>query len=133
MSMISEFVEKLIDRLEELRKAESDREDYSDNHDYYDDWEYAFEDGSSDGRHYAYVKAIGIIKELVEEHKDITNTNNNGWVPCSEKCPPNDTYCLITDYKGDIRIEKHLSGNEWYAGFNYVVAWQSLPRSYKGE
>lgn len=33
MSMISEFVEKLVDRLEELRKSESDREDYSDNHD----------------------------------------------------------------------------------------------------
>ena len=78
-------------------------------------------------------RAIRIANELAEEYKNVPDTNNNDWVPCSEKCPPNDTYCLITDYKGDIRIEKHLSGNEWYAGFNYVIAWKPLPKPYKGE
>ena len=95
MSMISEFVEKLIDRLEELKKAESDREDYSDNHDYYDDWEYAFEDGTSDGRHYAYVKSIKIIKELAEEYKDVPDTNVGKWIPVSEKLPDAETDVIV--------------------------------------
>lgn len=73
--MINEFVEKLIDRLEGLKKSESDREDYSDNHDYYDDWEYAFGDGASYGRHYAYGRSIKIIEELAGEYKDVPDTN----------------------------------------------------------
>ena len=116
MSMINEFVEKLIGRLEEKQDE--------------------YFHGTSDyeeGKYNAYDEVAQIVNQLAEEYKDVPDTNNNGWVPCGEKCPPNDTYCLIADYKGDIRIEKHLSGNEWYAGFNYVIAWQPLPEPYKGE
>lgn len=72
------------------------------------------------------ITLINLLTNLLLEKYD-----SGRWIKCSDICPPNNTYCLITDYKGDIRIEKHLSGNEWYAGFNYVVAWQPLPKPYE--
>ena len=104
---MKEFVKKLIKMLERHIERNNDYED-------------VFFDGQSS----AFEWTISVINKLAEEY-------NDGWIPCSEKCPPNDTYCLITDYKGDISIEKHLSGNCWFAGFNYVVAWQPLPKPYK--
>lgn len=153
----SEFVEKLVDRLEELRKSESDREDYSDNHDYYEDWEYAFEDGASDGRHYAYVKSIKIIKELAEEYKDVPDANVGNWIPCEERLPE-----IFEDTKSSEVVlicgyDKH-NDYSWQAMGFYVeaesikrwfladckntekpidwidiIAWQPLPQPYKGE
>lgn len=161
MSMINEFVGKLISMLDELRKVESDREDYSDNHDYYDDWEYAFEDGASDGRHYAYVKSIKIIKELAEEYKDVPDTNAGKWIPVSEKLPEDDDnrfyMCIVENHEEDLPMfcqyaEDYGFGywNDIYdsdslgfldsefktndeLGYEKVIAWQPLPQPYKGE
>lgn len=133
MSMINEFVEKLIDRLEELRKAESDREDYSDNHDYYDDWKYAFEDGASDGRHYAYVKSIKIIKELAEEYKDVPDTNVGKWIPVSEALPDEEGSYLVTFNDGYVSSAPFYDEDwELWCDSGEPVAWQPLPQPYKG-
>lgn len=144
MSMINEFVEKLIERLEELKKAESDREDYSDNHDYYDDWEYAFEDGASDGRHYAYVKSIKIIKELAEEYKDVPDTNVGKWIPVSEKLPDEESEVIVSTKTERVKVgiytKKYGFGmregfmcDDGFMYINTANAWQPLSEPYKGE
>lgn len=70
--------------------------------------------------------------DYYESFESLKDEYNNGWIPCSSDiCPPPDTYCLITDYKGQIRVEKHISGRQWFAGFNYVIAWQPLPEPFK--
>ena len=140
--MINEFVEKLIDRLEGLKKSESDREDYSDNHDYYDDWEYAFGDGASYGRHYAYGRSIKIIKELAEEYKDVPDTNAGKWIPVSEALPDDFmSYEYLTIRKGQTlaTITYYCVVNhKWYSNRKStkeidVIAWQPLPQLCKVE
>lgn len=146
MSMINEFVEKLIDRLGGLKKAESDREDYSDNHDYYDDWEYAFGDGASYGRHYAYGRSIKIIEELAGEYNDVPDINVGSWIPVSEHYPDTEKYILLSFSNFSIpvvgRWEEDDSGGAFYIGDEddscvlqdlYVNAWQPLHEPYKGE
>lgn len=103
---MKEFIEKLIGRLEEAEKDCLEMYDWA---------------GQS-----AIIEAKEIVNQLAEEC-----SVTGGWITCSEKCPPPNTYCLITDNKGQIRVEKYISGGEWFAGFNYVIAWQPLPDPYK--
>ena len=77
---MNEFVNKLIGRLEELKKLEMDREENITEDGYWEDCEEAFEDGESNGMYTAYTKAIQIVNQLAEEY-------NDGWIPCSERLP----------------------------------------------
>ena len=154
MSMISEFVEKLIERLDELRKIERDREDYRDNHDYYEDWEEAFEDGESNGKHYAYAKAIEIIKQFEKEYVPDINVGNSSenltsWIPYEEKLPEynplSEYYESVIVTLDDGRVVDGCYRNkdkEWWVddedGEHYsinatghVIAWMPLPEPFK--
>ena len=136
---MKEFVEKLIGKLEELRKFEADREDYVDENGHYNDVEEAFDDGESQGRYQAYGRMQKIVNQLAEEY-------NNGWILLSERLPEKvGRHYLVTSsmnwYNGGSWEQTKYGGTEsikvaYYditGSFNvpYVIAWQPLPEPYQ--
>ena len=109
---MQEVFENIIEKLEELKKAEIERDDFCDEEGY-GDGEEIYEDGKSQGRFEQVVRIIEIVKQAAEECKtghfgcnsngqhekcssccdyDCKNRNrewfgekgdNNGWIPCS--------------------------------------------------
>ena len=77
-------------------------------------------------------KFCKVITEAVNEIEE----NHNGWIPCSERLPENDCYCLVTtsDMEIDIREYGYSKGFGW-DGFERIIAWKPLPLPYqpKGE
>lgn len=72
-------------------------------------------------------EAILIVNQLAEEHK-------GGWIPCSERLPDKDVWCLATFESGGIDIIQYLSSQKWWngeMGDNRVIAWQPLPEPYR--
>lgn len=132
---MKEFIEKLIGRLEELKRVETDREDYVDENGHYNDVEEAFGDGESNGRYQAYCRVEKIVNQLAEEY-------NNGWIPCSERLPEVFDNVLICTKEGG-RAIGHRCPNQkpgrYYdlhsSAIDNVIAWQPLPEPYhpKGE
>ena len=64
--------------------------------------------------------------------------DNNGWIPCSERLPEKDMWCLATFESGNVGTIKYLVTNNWgwngMRGDNKVIAWQPIPEPYqKGE
>ncbi len=54
--------------------------------------------------------------------------NDQRWVPCSEKKPPENGYyiCTICDELGkEVKVEYYFSDNPYWE--NYVTAWMPLP------
>lgn len=108
---MKEFIDKLISRLEELKKIEKDRPDDCDEEGY-GDAEQIYDDGRSQGRYEQTNKIIQIVNELAEEYKDaevlnmaqisadyakarleeLKRISNNGWIPCSERLPSREEY-----------------------------------------
>ena len=76
---MQEVFEKIIKKLEELRKAEIEREDLCDEEGC-GDGEEIYEDGKSQGRFEQVVRIIEIVKQEAEKY-------NNEWVPVSERMP----------------------------------------------
>lgn len=71
---------------------------------------------------------------------------NNGWIPCSERLPENNTVVLVTYITDDLEFivycVKYVDGeweqpdySEWSLDKDMVLAWQPLPSPYqsKGE
>ena len=145
---MKEFVEKLIERLEEEKEAYSDTTYYA----------------------YGVGRAIKIVNQLAEEYKTsfmeqlleakkncgedsdcsecpfgqiedrcILNelqieSDNNGWVPVSDKLPEKDMWCLATFESGGIDKIQYLASQKWWngeMGDNRVIAWQPLPEPFK--
>ena len=138
---MNEFIKKLIERLEELKKREMDREENITEDGYWEDCEEAFEDGESNGMYTAYTRAIQIVNQLAEEHSD-------GWIPCEKELPPqpkeNPLYegkaleiYLVCTSDGDLPFRAFWNGEFFTQGFarEDVIAWQPLPAPYqpKGE
>ena len=74
-----------------------------------------------------YEDTIEIINQLAEEY-------NNGWIPCSERLPERDMWCLATFESGGIDKIQYLFLQRWWngeMGGNRVVAWQPLPDRYE--
>lgn len=148
---MKEFVDKLIERLEEeYNQAEKDM-GLSDT---YNEASYC------DGRMVAYKKAKYIVKALAEEHKDKDCSKcsrrswyqkgyedakkNNGWIPVSERLPktpkenpifdnkPLELY-LVTVRNADYSFRAFWNGKVFTDGFGKldVIAWQPLPQPYK--
>lgn len=56
------------------------------------------------------------------------------WIPCSERLPSEDCYCLITTSDSEIDVREYNYSKGWrWDGFERVIAWQPLPLAYKGE
>lgn len=88
----------------------------------------------------AYEKIKKIVNQLSEEY-------NNGWIPCSERLPKESELVLIyaesTARGGSVRAVACLHNGFWFTqtssdtlslngiGQYKVIAWQTLPASYK--
>lgn len=130
--------EKILDRLEELRKT-------------YD--EMAFIEMNTNGHTLDFEYAKGKkdvmfdVKQIVQE---VTEEYNNGWIPCSERLP-RDYTDVLADVRGigfdsskDAEMVGHFYENgKWFYshGMQYIVdgkktkviAWKPLPEPYKEE
>ena len=123
---MNKVFEKIIEKLEELKKAEIERDDLCDEEGC-GDGEEIYEDGKSQGRFEQVVRIIEIVKQEAAEY-------NNGWIPCSERMPEDEQVVLTSKCKS-ISILRYstktnhwyeLSGNWWWCA-NMVTAWQQLP------
>ena len=127
---MKEFVEKLIGRLEEIKKQKVGLLQLQDR----DFLRYSYE-----LRFLEEVKEI--INELAEEYINTstdTSTNSSTWIPCSERLPSESgEYLTFVDYADETFIaidEIDCEGitKEWNCTPNYhIIAWQPLPVPYK--
>ena len=82
----------------------------------------------------AYKKCIEIVKEVAEEYED-------GWIPCSDRLPEDDSICIVTvEYHNNETVVDYGWFDRirvcWYVGMqefitSNVLAWQPLPEVYK--
>lgn len=123
---MKEFIEKLIEKLEEkYLQAEKDME-LSDTYD---------EASRCGGRMAAYETAQNIANQLAEEY-----SVTGGWIPCSSGQFPEE-YCnvLLTVNHFEEAQKGFLDHGVWYAedGIKYVpgsvIAWRPLPDLYVPE
>ena len=85
-------------------------------------------------------KVIEIVKQLAEEYNQDSTKNNNGWIPCSERLPEVEADILLslrsldvyTGFRANTEGCFYVEG-EGYVEFENVLAWQSLPEPYKPE
>ena len=148
--------EKIIEKLEELKKAEIERDDLCDEEGF-GDGEEIYEDGKSQGRFEQVVRIIEIVKQEAEKY-------NNGWIPFVQRemtedekesfgdlnfmldcqLPDEDEEILITyKFKDELYVYVDTfmrDGSECYldSGRDFVteaVAWRKKPQPYhpKGE
>lgn len=82
----------------------------------------------------AFDDAKNIVQEVAEEY-------NNGWIPCSERLPVDDSICIVTvEYPNNETVVDYgwfdRIGVCWYVGMQEfrtlnIIAWQPLPELYK--
>ena len=107
---MKEFVEKLIEKLEE----ETDCPNCS----------MHCMDANMCGFDEMRKQAINTIRELAKEY-------NNGWIPCSEKLPVKNQRCLIHYINNDYIDVDTFDGERFsFFGMKGVIAWQPLPPAY---
>lgn len=115
---MNEFIEKLIERLEE----ESD----------YEPIDYDYCDMScSDEEHFISThKAIKIVNQLAKEY-------NNGWIDCCERLPEHCQTVIFLTEEGMVEAGYYDVNEDWCVNDSYFpnafrfVAWQPLPEPYK--
>lgn len=130
---MNEFIEKLIERLEEeynYQKAKSFEEGIRVGAG--EEPKMVTEERSRYRNAQCFDASILIVKELAKEY-------NGGWIPCSERLPKKDEYVLCSLNEENpiiihtVIIAQYDSGSYWHNGT--VIAWQPLPEPYnqKGE
>lgn len=152
MSMINEFAEKLIDRLEEeLKTAREMQTTQCIGHNGYG----TPLQSKLGGEICALLKMQNIVNQLAEEYKDVHDTNVGKWIPVSEKLPDKEEYlkddgrfivtdgnrryqCIYDIYQGSFRTLVLFTNGGIERGWNFeedkcVIAWQPLPEPYKGK
>ena len=83
-------------------------------------------------------KAIEIVKKEVEKFGTDTNVGSNGWIPCSERLPEEDT-TVIACFSNGLVTELVFYNGIFHGTYGYtekmIIAWQPLPQPYqpKGE
>lgn len=152
---MKEFVEKLIERLEE--KAEKNAEmGYMTAYDvtkecikivnqqaeeYKDCVKMCSKDCEvyDKEKHYCpkYCKVIReTVEEFKEEYKQDLTKNNQGWIPCSERLPEEETKVIVSTKTGVVRVgtytKRYGYGMEEgiFMYMNTALAWQPLPEPY---
>lgn len=118
---MKEFVEKLIERLEELRKLEVDM---------------------IGGYCQSTIsKAIEIVNQLAEEYincsTDTSTNTSSGWIPCSERLPLFIDNVLVCTKSGGRTVACLTNGKRFCDMYmniiDNVVAWMPLPPAYVPE
>ena len=121
---MKEFVEKLIERLEEASHYEGstfDEDGYCND----DSWEVVYLD-----------KAIEIVNQLAEEY--VPETNVGKWIPCSERLPKESLNSVIgwDEHRQRCCFVQYIGGR-FVLGNDIesvkIIAWQPLPEPYKPE
>ena len=88
---------------------------------------------------------IEIVKQEAEKFGTDTNVGSNGWIPCSERLPEDDSICIVTvEYPNNKTMVDYGWFDRknvcWFVGTqefrtSNILAWQPLPEPYqpKGE
>ena len=94
----------------------------------------AYAKTDTDAAYTAYRNAIEIVEQSSIEY-------NNGWIPCSERLPEDDSICIVTvEYPNNETVVDYgwfdRIGVCWYVGIqefrtSNIIAWQPLPLPYK--
>ena len=81
-----------------------------------------------------YSKAVEIVQEVAEEYED-------GWIPCSERLPEDDSICIVTvEYPNNETVVDYgwfdRIGVCWFVGMqefrtSNIIAWMPLPKCYE--
>ena len=146
---MKEFVEKLIERLDNASHLEENTFD---------------EDGYSndDSEEVIYLhKALQIVNQLAEEYNQDSTKKKQGWIACTERLPEDCDHrfymCIVENHEEDLPMfcqyeedygfgfwqdfyDEHTLGfldsefrtNE-ELGYEKVIAWQQLPKVYRPE
>lgn len=133
---MKEFIEKLIERLEEYKYShlvEHDKERLE----HCTENERAEHCEGIDCFWCVWDKSIEIVNQLAEEY-------NNGWIPVDMEVPPNDNYVLVSFDNFSLpdiaRYEEDNEGGAFYPGDEeksyasfglFVNAWMPLPEPYR--
>ena len=139
---MKEFVEKLIERLEEKVTEYDVRIKRRNGECYYDE---SKNQKKLDDRARGIEQAIEIINELAEEYNSNLSENLTSWIPCGERLPDITDYpwqrnrVLVSYDDGIVRnatIKSLIFGEKQYSMQHELitpVAWQPLPEPYKPE
>ena len=81
---------------------------------------------------------MNVIKKFVEE---VAEEYNDGWIPCSERLPEDDSICIVTvEYPNNKTMVDYgwfdRKGVCWFVGMqefrtSNILAWQPLPEPFK--
>lgn len=73
--------------------------------------------------------------------KEVFAEYNNGWIPCNERFPEDDSICIVTvEYPNNETVVDYGWFDRirvcWYVGIqefrtSNIIAWQPLPEPYK--
>lgn len=133
---MKEFVNKLIGRLEEKFKYNSEQaeiyRDGSDKDAYFREKKDLYMDRAN-----TYGEVMRIVNQLAEEYinisTDISTDTSSGWIACSERLPKANQKVLTCDKDGWISVNVNMPyigvRNDFECG--YYVAWMPLPAPYK--
>lgn len=127
MSMINEFVEEIKDKI-------NHKKEYHKN--FYEKLGWDLNDNDlHKATQLAFDDCMEIINKLAEEYKDVPDTNAGKWIPVSEKLPDKEGKYLVTLKRWNIVTIANFKNVMGYKHFDngYVIAWQPLPKPYKGE
>ena len=133
---MKEFIDKLIEWLEEARRKEFMRlGSYLEDEYGYSNCDNAFEDGETKGAYDAYGEVLSFVYKLAEEYK-------GGWIACSERLPEkytpvlvflnNKEMCVFT-LETDFEDSSAMYWEDWYGYHKKIsetIAWQPLPAPY---
>lgn len=135
---MKEFIDKLIERLEELKQIERDCPD-SCGEEGYGDCEEIYDDGRSQGRYEQAARIISIVKELAAEYLPDNNVGDIGWIPVEERLPESSASVLVYTDRGEMYCDYYGAISKDFIGLKgtgeRAIAWFPIPKPYqpKGE
>ena len=128
---MKEFVEKLISRLEEKLKYNSEQAEIwrsgSDKDAYFREKKDLYLDRAN-----TYGEVMRIVNQLAEEYincsTDTSTNTSSGWISCSERLPEDSGRYLVDNgiWRGEGKFD--IAIKEF--NVSYVIAWQPLPAPY---